>query len=562
MFNYYTSNMIRIKIILFLLYFTSAVAVSGNHFTFDNIIFPKWECCYIFVTILSVYAICSIIFVKNNDVNKVKICKPIVFFFITVLSVLLLYKDYDSFINVLMLACIFLSFWDKENINEYRINASILIAGLTNSLWGIWQFASGKEDVVGTYDSHVGFSLSAVFAVIVVLYSDFGSKKAQVKVFRGFCLSCLILSIFISSSRTGILAVAISLIPLITKKRVFLIPAFCFVLCCSLFFKTESTKGRFFIYNTTFSILDTPKSLLIGKGENGFRKYYMIYQAKALKGKDESIKLRADNIKHPLNEIMLLLVNYGATLTLLCIGMVVYVLFLLRRAYLHCHLLMAIIIFSFFAYPFKYPITWIVLAWILAYANKISDVKLNIKKCVIAAICSIATITIMYKAIKDAFINHEWTKAQNLCYIGLINKANSLYSSISEHTNSNYFHYSYASFLNKNDMFDKAVVEIDKCSITDYDTQMLRGDINMSTCRYLQALQYYWQASDMCPNRFKPLFSIFCIYKEIGNKDMTKKIGQEILNKRIKVNSAEINEIKRTVKYTLKEMENNSRRRF
>ena len=56
----------------------------------------------------------------------------------------------------------------------------------------------------------------------------------------------------------------------------------------------------------------------------------------------------------------------------------------------------------------------------------------------------------------------------------------------------------------------------------------------------------------MCPNRFIPLYKLFKIYKQLGDTEKMLKVGNIILNKKIKVPSQKIDIILNNVKYELK----------
>ena len=60
--------------------------------------------------------------------------------------------------------------------------------------------------------------------------------------------------------------------------------------------------------------------------------------------------------------------------------------------------------------------------------------------------------------------------------------------------------------------------------------------------------EYVLLASRMCPVRYIPLYGLFCLYEEQGRFDEMKSIGQAILNKRIKVKSAEISRLRLSVR--------------
>lgn len=73
------------------------------------------------------------------------------------------------------------------------------------------------------------------------------------------------------------------------------------------------------------------------------------------------------------------------------------------------------------------------------------------------------------------------------------------------------------------------------------DQESLRG-------RKEDAERLYRLAASMCPVRFAPLYGLFCLYEEQGRFDEMKSMGQAILRKRIKVQSAQVSRIRLAVR--------------
>lgn len=539
--------------ILFLLYATSTIAISGKTFVFDNIIYPKWICCFFAIAFLSALCAAKKLLTNKKQENEVKLNICLTLSYITIL-VVLLFRDIDTFIKVFAFTALYLYFYTMSNKCSHIIRKAIIAAGLLDAFVGFYQYIQGENLITGAYDSHVGFSLSIVFAIITILHYGLSCNKSlTTKTFSVICSLFLTYIIICSGSRIGILALAVYFSLLVLKKKILLFTFITLMFCMSLLFKSESTKGRYFIYKTTLSMFDTPKSVLIGKGKNGFRKEYMLCQAQQLKKESENVKFRADNIKHPLNEFLLLYVNHGIIFTLLCIIALFWTFVHLPKGSIHRYLLITIIVYSLFAYPFHYPTTWIILAWILANIKSQShfciDTNYQFMK-----IWHVATFLLLFYNIAKSLSFHiKWNEAQEMCYIGLTEKANNIYKRISKQTEFDAFHYNYASFLNKHGMKNEANIEIEKCNIVDYDTQLLRGRISESNKQFSQALYYYEQALRMCPNRFTPLYYMFCVYNTTGNYAMRNKVAHCIMNKKVKIKSAEINIIKQRVEYTLHE---------
>ena len=540
------------NIILFLLCVTCAVATSGTMFSFDNIVYPKWLCYYFITAILAVLCTAKTLTCSKQCKSNATLHTPTVVLLAIVTLTLMLFKDYDALANVAAFIFLLLYLSIKSHDECLCIEAAIIIAGMANSIAGLYQLAHGASQITGMYDSHVGFSLSIVFATIII--ANYGFCKSKSMHARISCSVCILFFAFIivkSESRIGVMSLALSLLPIVIKKKTILVPAIIVLLGVTLIFKSESTKGRYFIYKTTLSMFDSPQSIIVGRGKDGFRKSYMLYQAQELDSESEKVKLRADNIKHPLNEFLLLSVNYGVLFAILCATAIALAWLKLRNIPLYGNLLLVIIVYSLFAYPFKYPVTWIILAWSMSHVKVWPQKEFNSNSLFLVFIYVAVSSVLFHCLIRSMNLHSRWTDAQNLCYIGLTGKAMCIYESISKRYPTDIFQYNYASFLNKHGMSGKAKVEISKCKITDYDTQMLRGDISAANRQSQQALHYYMQASRMCPNRFAPLYSMLCIYDMTENKKMRNIVAYKILKKKVKIESAEINVIKRKAKESL-----------
>ena len=112
------------------------------------------------------------------------------------------------------------------------------------------------------------------------------------------------------------------------------------------------------------------------------------------------------------------------------------------------------------------------------------------------------------------------------------------------------FLYNYSFVLFNNNLYEKAYEKasysMDKWA--NYDTALLLGDICLRNFDYGKAEEYYELASLMCPVKFVPLYSLFCLYLEQSDLEKMKVIGNEILTKKIKIRSSTIRQIKTDVK--------------
>lgn len=403
---------------------------------------------------------------------------------------------------------------------------------------------NGESQIKGTYENSNALCILFVFSAIILL-----NKYSTHYIWKGL-LALNIIAIICTFSRAGILAIILYFCCILRKKLVYCILLFGIVICVFTNFKKESLLGRAFIYETTISMLDTPKHIIFGYGHDGFRKYYMAHQANTLVKADISTRQRADNIQHPLNDFLLLTINYGIIATIL----VVCIIGLLLRhtkleKWLQCYFC-ATIIFCMFGYPFNYPIAWVTLVYALAYANR--QRSCQALAWAIGTISILSGIIISEVTFKRGNQIYSWNQAIRFSHFGMVEKAKKRYEQL-EVKLADYpeFNYNYAYFLLNIGQKKKALRKISLCNINNYDTQILTGDIYSALGYYPLAIEHYTYAEQMCPNRFLPLFAKFQIYEKLKDKNRIRYLGTKILNKSIKVPSYKIDNIKQQVKIKL-----------
>jgi len=110
-----------------------------------------------------------------------------------------------------------------------------------------------------------------------------------------------------------------------------------------------------------------------------------------------------------------------------------------------------------------------------------------------------------------------------------------------------FFLYNYGAELNVAGKFDESIAILIACKkrFNDYDLQMLMADNYYKKGETEKAIQAYQHASNMIPCRFLPIYQLFEIYKEAGEKEMAVKYAGKIVNKKVKVPSATISFIQR-----------------
>ena len=310
--------------------------------------------------------------------------------------------------------------------------------------------------------------------------------------------------------------------------------------------KIASTNGRMVIYNTCMRMV--AEHPLIGFGFGGFRREYMNWQAEYLKTIDNiDILMLSDNVTHPLSEYLLVVVNYGLTGLSVIIGTICFaIVHACRQKGRHkAFLLMEICslcTLSLFSYPFRYPMTTVVMAyliipWLFHFLKK--SISLFYRKIapLIVMVISIGAImfilplykaNVQWKSITDR-LNDDARSAIVLMYDVLPSTDKML-------SNNPRYLYTKAVVNYYADDCCQALIDAEKSSskLSSYDTELLLGSIYQKMGLDLAAESHYKEASYMCPSRITPLYKLFRLYEALGDTTDMAKTGHELLNKPVK----------------------------
>lgn len=505
----------------------------------DGILLPKWLSFYSFIAI-------GLIFKFLILKEKVWLTyKDTILFCIAILFIISPTNTLLSDIcQVLSLCGLYLLC--RTNINTKALNISITIIGVYILCICYSQHISGLP-VKGTFDTPAGASFCISTMTTILLSSIKKNQDIKIRLLTTILIVASIAMLLLMQSRTGVIAVIMVLILMFktTKIRFFLFSVGLVLLISISFIKFDSTKGRSFIASTSISMFDTPKNILLGRGSQGFQENYMTYQAKALNEKDSKFSELADNIKHPLNEFILLFVNYGIIRSFILLCMILYLLLKNSKDKERPMLLAVLFVFCLFSYPFKYPLAWIILISALGLNAGQGKEIISIKYAPMIGVCLLAISIFLYD------INSKWKQAWTLCETGDFVESINKFNECARYIHSSEFIYNHAYALSCTNQHKEAIRIIEKSKCHDYETELLKGYLYHEDKRYERAITHYKIASEMCPNRFKPLYGIFQSYDETESCKDKRQIAQIILNKKIKVHSPEIDWMKQDVKQFL-----------
>jgi hypothetical protein len=416
--------------------------------------------------------------------------------------------------------------------------------------------------ILGGYDNPAGLAANLAFT-FPLLFAFIREFKALSCIF----VLVVLLALILSDSRAGLLSVIVvssiyfsQNLPAklkVYKKYVFgAITVLAILFSTYLFFlKQDSAIGRTLIWQVTGNLVAT--SIMFGEGSYGFHKDYMLHQANYfVRHPDSGYEVLAGNITHPFNEYLLLIVKYG----LLAFVTVMYGLLLLVRntrwnsPYLLC--LISIGVFSLFSYPFRYPITWIVLIYsVVQVSNKIEPVIYLPRKKTGLFIIPFLCVA-WYCLIKDMRFEYIWNKTATRSLTGQTREMQPRYEELYHNWNGNHlFLYNYAAELNQLGENRKSLEILDDAVQywNDYDIQMLYAYNCQKLGEWARAEKHLKLASNMCPNRFLPLFNLHEVYVNTQRNDDALNIAKHIIDKNVKIPSATIYSIKAQMKRYMEE---------
>lgn len=447
----------------------------------------------------------------------------------------------------------------------------IVLITLCQALYGIGQWfqwipSIGHYKIVGSFDNPAGFASCLCIGFPFVALCLKLAKNTLLKVLLFLLASIIILAVILSESRTGIMSIVAVVgiyywhyIPLKRRTKTIVLAGVFFLLLGGIYFlKKDSADGRLLIWKCSWEMIkDSP---VYGHGINSFRTQYMDYQAHYFEQHpDSKYSMLADNVLCPFNEYLAVLLNFGFLGFFILLAFISFLLFCYykqpgdeKRAALLS--LLSVGVFSIFSYPFTYPFAWVIACF---------DIYILLKRvgcwvfapiyrkslCVISIIFCLGFSYRLYQRIEAEY---RWN---DIAYLHATDESLSIYKSLMPVLGSNsYFLYNYAVVLLDVDSLDESLDKALQCRTywADYDLELLLGDIYKRRKEYEISERYYKKTSYMCPCRFIPLYRMFEVYKEMGDKERYQSIAKLIIEKPVKVQSPIVRQIKYKVKREVK----------
>jgi O-antigen ligase len=434
--------------------------------------------------------------------------------------------------------------------------------------------------LTGSFDNPAGFAANLAIGFPINLLLLLKVRNIE-RYFIGAGVLIIAIAVFLSGSRTGLLAILISSISFFfiefktfrnIQKLKYFKPLSVFILVISvtgslLLYrqKQQSANGRLLIWKVSCEMIkDEP---VFGHGYGAFKAKYMDYQADYFKNHPNSkFALLADNVKHPFNEYIKIAVEFGIISLVTIVSLIMFLLWKIVKTKnqnrgLIFSGLVSLFLFAFFSYPLQYIAVWLLLSFYLLNAFPLKEIRLKntpfsiFTRVVVVVISTFALLHFnlqMQTEIKWKIIaeNSLYGKTQEM-----LPKYKLLYSTPLKQNP--FFLYNYGAELNIAEKYGESINILKECEskFNDYDLQILLADNYYNIGSIDKATQTYVYASNMIPCRFLPIYQLFEIYRKTGQKDMAVKWAIEIVNKKVKIPSLTINSIKAEAEKYLKENE-------
>ncbi len=444
---------------------------------------------------------------------------------------------------------------------RFGIDLIIIILCLCEAVFGLYRCVSIGMPVYGIsghFDNPAGFAMCIACGIpfcCPLLKSD----KFVERCFAIISVGVIMFAILLSKSRTGIMASMIVLCWYMIycfkchrnakfehKYLWMMIFGAVTLMGCIFLFKADSAVGRLFIWMNSLEL--AYESPVWGHFPGGFLHLYMKEQAEYFgHHADSKYWIFADNVAHPFNEYLLFFVENGIV-GLLLLGAILYKVLKLGKSSTYGLAILCVVICACFSYPMRYPFMAVILAYSLAQIET-EQVALPYHriysiggKIIIAGYILVGCIILF----KDMKFEKQWYVVTMASVEGKPALHN--YEALYQNWNGNpYFLYNYGALLNQMAEFGLSADVLNKCQkyFDDYDVRMILDDDYMLMGNYYEAELQYYNAINMCPNRFMPLGCLLKLYIAQKKYGAAYDIAIQILDKPIKIPSATVHRIKR-----------------
>ncbi|MBD1387055.1 O-antigen ligase family protein [Mucilaginibacter rigui] len=336
----------------------------------------------------------------------------------------------------------------------------------------------------------------------------------------------------------------------------------------SFVLKLDSSLGRVLIYKISFNILTD--NLFTGVGSGEFKRVYLLYQARYFAQGEYSVKelLLADNTTYVFNDYLQIVIEWGLAGWFIVIGYFYLLVKIIQNGmksyafqeFLYSTCFVTVITLSvaalFTPVYYKFPcllLFLIALSWLFWHTYK-AYLPPVLKYCLILTVLIGLLFTDgsqhMFKYRKYQVFDNSIDLAKSGFKTEALTGLKSIYSDL-EHDG--YYLSIYGRQLANAGQIADAIPILRQSlnEVSNSENYLALADCYFALQQYSNAETNYLKAISMVPNRFRPRFNLFNLYKQTGQINKEKLTGREILALPIKIPSPFINFIKLSVKHDL-----------
>ena len=209
------------------------------------------------------------------------------------------------------------------SINMFRVGIVLVAICFLQAVLGLLQYfnvyySPSIYKITGSFDNPAGFSACLCAGVPFTAFLLSKDNKRYMRLMGWIMGTIIVVAIVLSYSRAGIISLAavctIFLYQKLLHRRILkfsLLAGLVALILGCYWIKKDSADGRLLIWQSCINMVkDSP---WIGHGLGSFEAHYMDYQAEYFRihGQQNRYAMLADNVKHPFNEYMEILLNFG-----------------------------------------------------------------------------------------------------------------------------------------------------------------------------------------------------------------------------------------------------------
>jgi len=458
----------------------------------------------------------------------------------------------------------------RINLTLEWLFTGFVVIGIAQAIYGLGQYLHWFNNIVssgfrisGSFDNPAGFAAALSVCFSFALFISV-KKELYWKIFGVLAALLFVIAIVLSQSRAGVITIIVIsgfwamktlnlswLKSCSNRTKIVGSVALIITILIGLYFlKKDSADGRLLIWQCSGQMIaDKP---FLGHGAGGFQREYMLYQADYFRAHPaSSYAMRADIVKHPFNEYLMLLVEQGLMGGIL-LGFLVY---MLQREYrrnrsnetfyaMLC--LVGIGVFACFSYPLGYPFVRLMVVFCVAniMRNETKGLKISNKVFgILKPTILVVSVVLLSLTGKMFYDEYRWNTIAQRSLAGETKEVMSDYARLYKTMNRNgLFLYNYAAelnFIDRNVESNRLFIEASHF-MNDIDLQLQMADNYQKMRNYKEAEKCLILASDMIPNRFIPLYRLAKLYEVTNQQQKARKTAKLILKKPVKIMSPNI----------------------